>query len=386
MVHRGTADDPTEQRTSQGAYVEVRTRPEGEPLLGLHPLIREFVRTDFPKKDREKYVGKILDRLDYMISQFKEFLPKAPSYEILEYWTRKADYQISFGHFERATSTIEEISGSLINRGYVEEMIRLTMHLFNECDWAVACSSYRDFDMVFDRCLQLMIQMDHEATCDLLERYEAAIPGKSSQFILLCNLRCYFDWYQERYESAIVWGERGDRLKMDTAVDTSFSSKHNLALAHRDGGEVDKAIVIFLGGESLEDVIDQDEELDDKVGSYYGNIGRCLYIKKELNEALVCYVKSARLLQQGRDYVDRLNRGYVRLWIAEVVIHNGEIELGAMFLRASMYTWEECSPPRAEQAKQRLLALVDEHRGLSECLIIPDWKAEGVFSRWLDRQ
>ena len=240
--------------------------------------------------------------------------------------------------------------------------------------------------MVFDRCLQLMIQMDHEATCDLLERYEAAIPGKSSHFILLCNLRCYFDWYQERYESAIVWGERGDRLKMDTAVDTSFSSKHNLALAHRDGGEVDKAIVIFLGGESLEDVIDQDEELDDKMGSYYGNIGRCLYIKKELNEALVCYVKSARLLQQVRDYVDRLNRGYVRLWIAEVVIHNGEIELGAMFLRASMYTWEECSPPRAEQAKQRLLALVDEHRGLSECLIVPDWKAEGVFSRWLDRQ
>ena len=33
--------------------IEVRTQPEGEPLLGLHPIIREFVRTSFPKRDRE---------------------------------------------------------------------------------------------------------------------------------------------------------------------------------------------------------------------------------------------------------------------------------------------------------------------------------------------
>ena len=55
--------------------IEIRTRPEGEPLLGLHPIIRQFVRTSFPKKDREKCVGTILGFLDQMIGRFKNLLP-----------------------------------------------------------------------------------------------------------------------------------------------------------------------------------------------------------------------------------------------------------------------------------------------------------------------
>ena len=60
--------------------VEGRTQNAGEPLLGLHPIIREFVRTNFAKKDREKYVGAILGFLDDMIGQFKPFLAREPSY------------------------------------------------------------------------------------------------------------------------------------------------------------------------------------------------------------------------------------------------------------------------------------------------------------------
>lgn len=366
--------------------VEVRTRPEGEPLLGLHPLIREFVRSNFPKKDREKYVGAILSHLDQMISQFRALLPKAPSYQILEYWTRKADFQMSFGHFEMATSTIEEISRSLINRGYVEEMVRLTMRLFAECDWAVACSSYRHFDSVFGRCLELMIQMNHEATDDLLSRYESAIPGKSSQFILLCNLRCYFEWYHGRFESAIVWGENGERLKESSSVDTSFSCKHNLALARRDGGELEKAIESFLDGESLNSVVAPGERIEAKNAPFYGNIGRCLYFSGKLDEAMVCYIKSAQLLQQGHDHMDQLNRGYVRLWIAELFIDRNEDELAASFLRAAMCMWEKCSPPRSAHVKDKLVAIIGKRGELSEYLEEADWKVEGAFLRWLDQQ
>ena len=182
--------------------IEIRTQPEGDPLLRLHPIIREFVRTAFPKKDREKYVGTILDFLDLKIGRFKNLLAQEPSYEILEHWVRKAELQITFGHFEEATSTIDEIAGPMVNRGYPEEMIRLTRRLLGDIDWAVACSSYKDFDDVFQECLNAMIQIGHDASADLLTRYEAAIPGKSSQFILLCNLRCYAYWYTGKYDLA----------------------------------------------------------------------------------------------------------------------------------------------------------------------------------------
>ena len=67
------------------------------------------------------------------------------------------------------------------------------MRLLSKIDWAEACSSFKDFDTVFEKCLLQMIQMGHDSPEELLKQYESAIPGKSTQFILLCDLRCYSD-------------------------------------------------------------------------------------------------------------------------------------------------------------------------------------------------
>ena len=218
--------------------IELRAQTGGDPLVGLHPIIREFVRTSFPKKVREQYVGKILDHLDRMIDRFRNILSEDPSYDVLEHWIRKAEYQITFSHYDRATDTIAEISQPLTNRGYAEDLIRLTLRLLDECDWTEACTSYRQFDRVFGQCLTQMIQMGHDAVLDLLKKYKHAISHRSTQFILLCDLRCYFHWYLKEYDEAIRWGEEGEKLHEDTTVDTDFSTRHNLALARRDGGNI----------------------------------------------------------------------------------------------------------------------------------------------------
>ena len=366
--------------------IETRMQLEGDLLLGLHPIIREFVRNSFPKEDRERYVGAILDFLDQMIGRFKPLLSKEPSYEILEHWTRKADLKITFERFEEATSTIAEIALPLVNRGYSEEMIRLTMRLFGKIDWAEACSSYKDFDFVFARSLTQMIQLGHDACHNLLTRYEAAIPGKSAQFILLCNLRCYADWYIGKYDSAIRWGEEGQRLKESTSVDTVFSTRHNLALSLRDGGRVPEAIESFLEGESLEVVTTLDERIESKEAPFYGNIGRCLFLTDRLDETLICYVKSAQLLEESYAHQDRLNKGYIRDWIAELLVKREEFELAAALYRAAACMWEDSSPPRAVQAKNKLETLVTKHPELRAYLDEADWKVEDTFGGWLEGQ
>lgn len=366
--------------------IETRPQPGREPLLGLHPIIREFVRTSFPKRDREKYVGAILNFLDQRIGRFKNLLRQDPSYEILEHWTRKAELQITFGRFEEATSTIAEIVGPLVNRGYSEEMIRLTMRLFSEIDWAEACSSYKDFDEVFQWCLIQMIQIGYDAMEDILTRYEAAIPGKSSQFILLCDLRCYADWYSGKYDSAIRWGEAGERLKESTSVDTEFSTRYNLALSRRDGGRVPEAIESFLEGESLEVVTTPGERIEGKEAHFYGNIGRSLFLTNRLDEALVCYIKSAQLLEENHAHSARLNKGYIRYWIAELLMWQEELELAAASYRAAMCMWDNSSPPRANQAKDKLETLVTEHPEHRIYLDEEDAKVEEAYRRWLDSQ
>ena len=365
--------------------VEVRTQVDGEPLLGLHPLIRQFIRTEFPKQDREKYVGTILEYLEDMIGQFRSFLSQEPSFQILEYWSRKAELQIRFGHFEDATSTISEIGPSLVSRGYSEEFVRLVLQLLRECDWAIACISYRQFDEVFQRCINLMIQFGHEEDVDgLLTKYGDAVPGKSSQFILLCDLRCYAKWYAGDFESAIRWGEEGNRLKEETLVDTAYSSRHNLTLARRDGGFVADALEMFLDGIELSKVVTPGEKIEGKDAAFYGNIGRCLFFSERFDEALVCYIKSAQLLQEGRSNRDHVNRGYIRLWIAELLLLKEETELVAAFLRAAVCIWNDVSPPRSRLAEGKLLALVENNEDLREYVVEEDWRVEGVFSRWLD--
>ena len=321
-----------------------------------------------------------------MIGRFKTLLPQEPSYEILEHWTRKAELQITFGHFEEATSTIAEIALPLVNRGYSEELIRLTMRLLGELDWAEACSSYKDFDAVFAQCLNQMIELGHDACHNLLTQYGTAIPGKSAQFILLCNLRCYADWYTEKYDSAIRWGEEGERLKESTSVDTVFSTRHNLALSLRDGGRVLEAIKSFLEGESLEVVTTPGERIESKEAPFYGNIGRCLFLTNRLDKALVCYVKSAQLLEEDHAHSARLNKGYIRYWIAELLMLQEELELAAASYRAAMCMWDDSSPPRANQAKDKLETLVTEHPEYRIYLDEEDAKVEEAYRRWLDSQ
>ena len=231
-----------------------------------------------------------------------------------------------------------------------------------------------------------MIQTAHTATNELLVRYAEAIPGKSAQFILLCDLRCYADWFAGRFESAIRWGEEGYKLKADTAADTAFSTGHNLALSRRDGGRVSEALESFLDGESLEAVVKPGERIADRAAHFYGNIGRCLFLIGKLGDALNCYVKSAQLLEEGRSRDGRQNKGYIRKWIGELLLKQGRVDVAAASYRAAVCMWEECAPPRAAEAEEELEKLVAHHPECGRYLDEVGWKVEEEYGRWLSQQ
>ena len=362
--------------------VEHRLETGGEPLLDLHPIIREFIRTNFAKKDRERYVGAILEFLDRQIYRFKDVLPRSPTYEVMDHWIRKAELHITFERFEEATSTIAQVGPSLSSRGYSEALIQVSIRLFERMSWAEACSSFKDFDDVFRRALIGMIQAGHDAVPTYLSQFEAAIPGKSAQFILLCDLRCYAEWYEGNFPAAIAWGERGEQLKGGSSVDTQFSTAHNLALARRDAGLIDEALANFLGDESLEAVLAPTGP-DDKLAAFFGNIGRCLYFGDRLDEALVCYVKSARLLEGEAQPSSRLNKGYIRLWFGELFEAREDRELSATMYRAAAHMWASTSPPRADGALAKLNALVHAHNDLMGYIDESEWKVEADYVDWL---
>ena len=62
-----------------------------------------------------------------------------------------------------------------------------------------------------------------------------------------------------------------------------------------------------------------------------------------------------------------------------------EFEQAAAIYRAAVCMWEESSPPRAQQAEEKLKELVNEQPELGSYLNRADREVEVVFERWLNR-
>lgn len=214
----------------------------------------------------------------------------------------------------------------------------------------------------------------------LLEQYELTVPERDARYINYCDKRCYSLWARGDFSAAVTWGKMGKVLTQSVDVDTKFTVVHSLALAERDAGEPESALPVFLQGRSLSRVIDPEELDESLVGEHYGNIGRCLHFMGQVEAALICYQKSALLIEKDPARENVLNQGYARQWIGELLVAREQFRLAGVFFRAAYLKWEHVSPPRA--AKARLLAQEIESRA-SRALPVERRNVERICLDWI---
>ena len=155
--------------------------------------------------------------------------------------------------------------------------------------------------------------------------YAKVIPGKGNHFLSYCSEKCYSFWFQEKYAEAIEIGEYGVHLLDESGVSDVSSLRHNLALAYRDSGKIENiklALNHFLRGEELEDILNNIKvELG---GHFYGNIGKCLELLGDKENALTCYFISFDILVKERNSYSILNTGYAASWIFNLLKNSKE--------------------------------------------------------------
>jgi tetratricopeptide (TPR) repeat protein len=366
--------------------IVVKPRTGNTNLLDLHPLVREYIKNRFERREQDRYAVAIIVVLDRLISRFTATLKKQPSFEMLEYWTQKVELSINREDYRAAIGTLNDVMNQLISLGWPEEFVRVARRLFDSMNWDNEFQDVGAADAILHLFVDTLVQLGQRANAeDYLRRYEAAIPGKSTQYINLCDLRCHLYWYSGAYESAIEWGERGETLKTQTKADIKFSCAHNLALARRESGQYGEALTYFLGSVTLEEVLDTSKLETKKDPAFYGNIGRCLQLQGKLEEALICFRKSALLLERtGPELHKVLNQGYARFWIGETFSAQGQFKAGALFLRAAALIWENVSPPRAGTARARFLALGAANSRIADAISnLPQEQLENECKRWI---
>jgi tetratricopeptide (TPR) repeat protein len=350
-------------------------------MIDLHPLIKKFVRDEFPQKERENFIGKVILYLDRRLFGFRKKQSDHVPTSVLEIWIHKVDLQINSGAINTAIESLIEISDVIERNGLNDEFARLSKRIFMEINWIDAVNENGNFVKLFNASSRSMIEAEDAGELDTwLEKYEEAISGKGAQYINLCDIQAYKHWFCRDYEDAILWAERGEALKAESHVDVDYHCGHTLALAQRDSGKSNIAIHYFMDGLSEDDIFSEDRTKT-KTGPFFGNIGRCYYFLGEMSKSLKMYHRSAALLDKGKS--SAIDQGYIRHWVGQAMIGLNRREDAIYFLRAAAEKWTRVAPSLLIEVNDEINKLILDYPNLESIKNAPSWKGENRFSQWM---
>lgn len=359
--------------------IVVKLQDNRDELLELHPLVRAFVRKTFARAEQTSIIDSMLRAYLAFFGIHRSELSKRPRAETIDKWIEAAELCAQSGKLELAFEYLDDVARHFQSSGHTLDFIRVADTLLRSSDWSITPLP-RHFDSVSNALINAVSTMGrtHQARA-LLDDYKASIPHKDARYINFCNLMCHFYWISGDFFSAIKWGVEGVELKRASNVDTTYDSAHNLALAQRDSGAVEDALQFFLHNESLEKVLEPDTLDKARGGAFYGNIGRTLHLMRQIDNALVCYRKSALIIEEEPAAASIANKGYIRQWVGELMYSKSDMRLASACFSAAHAFWELVAPPKAELMVKRLRGEI-EYRGL---YALPHDEAEQLFQLWL---
>jgi len=360
--------------------IVVKPENNAPDLFDLHPLVRQFIKRNFDKSERETYVNSVLSYYTFIIKGIRSMLNVYMPIGMLERWSQKAEIEIEAGMFSEAFSTLSDAKSALIGSGHVEEYIRVSKRLFSSIDWQIGYSKYKEFDGVLVALIKCLTHLgEYEDADDLLDKFEQTIPQKTARYILFCDTKCDSLWLRKSYDRAKEWGEKGVKLKQSTNVDTEHDCEHTLALVRRDSGRPNEAIEYFLKNNDLEKLLDPNDITAHDQGTTLGNVGRCLQKMGRPDDALICYKKSAKALEGETGSTRMDNQAYAREWIGEVLLELEQFELAYCFFITSDDLLSKFTPTRSKLVRKKMDSILRDNPDINVTRV----RAKRVVSNWL---
>jgi len=359
-----------------------KTLESEQEQLELHPLVKEYIIQKYPlQNERSKFITLFVNYYNNAICILRERLNWKMSFDEFEQWTSKVELDINNHDFKSALLTLEEVEDPLLTAGYHYEYLRVAEKLFSKINWKLAISEeYSYFHEQVKSYIATLTETGNVVHAnDNLVKYSNSIQGKGSHYIRYCEMNCYHYWFNGSFDNAIKWGERIIELKKDNSL---VSVSNSLALAWRDSKNeknIEKALVYFLEGNNLVDILNEPIKKD-RNGPFYGNIGRCLWLKGEYENALKCYKKSLFMLNQGTVANSIMNKGYAHFWIGEVLLKLDRNTEAFNFLTKAYNLWSRISPPKANTV-QIELDKIDSKLSIE---IFTDNELEDYCNEWIE--
>ena len=317
--------------------------------IELHPLVKEYIRTNYPSHERSKYIAMITHYYDQYVVVLKQRLGHKLSYDEYINFTHKAELLINAGKYQEALNTLSEVIDSMSTAGYIDELLRVAKMFFNSITWSKKnIEELALFYPFLINSIRLFVENEQEGyTFQLIKEYESTVLDKSEAYLRLCSIKAYVYWFLKDYSEALSICEEALYLMERGEQSDSFDVRHHYALTLRDSRNeenIAKALDLFLGDKILEKLIDKNNPINkDDQGTIFGNIGRCLELLGDTSNALICYYKAFYCIFSFDDVLRAINLGYAAFWIYEILSKNNKYEASIYFLKMAQNEWDKSS-------------------------------------------
>ncbi len=360
-----------------------------ESYLELHPLVKEFIKTNFPSHEQKKYISLFISYYDRVIVLLKPRLNQILSLGEFKSWSNKIELQINNKEYNDAIALLLEIHDAIIRSGYIEEFVRLSCLLLDGLQWSKRnTSQIKNLPKFINEAITSIIDYgDNSSATKHLESYKTSIAGKNNEYILSLSLYTHLHWYNGNFADAIKCGEEAQHLISRSGDSDIWSAKHRLNLAYRDSKiakNINLALNFFLSSYELEEIISPNSFNSEVPYTLYGNTGRCLHFMERYEDALNCYAKSALLISKDNTADEELNKGYAFSWIGETLKISGSEDY-LYFLLYAHQSWKTVAPPLANKIEE-IINTLPKTPTMKSIRSTSSWDIERYCTDWYQKR
>lgn len=358
--------------------------------IELHPLVKEYIRKNYQTSDRSKYISYIINYYDKFIYILKEKISHKLSFDEFSNFTNKAELSINKNDFQSAINTLYDVHSAMSAAGYIEEFIRVSKLLFSSITWSKKnISKLSNFETLWDSVTRASVEFGEDTFADeLIYKYESLIENKEEEYIRLCHVKAYTNWFREQYEVSVNICEEATYLLKRADQADKFNIIHQQALAYRDSEiheNIDKAFDIFIGNNSEEDILSTSNIEINGDGPLFGNIGKCYFLLEKFDDSLIAYYKAFYCIFDSDSHNRLLNLGYAALWISQSLEKKLQPEQAIYFYRFAINAWEASSPVLVNRNKG-MLKIQKSSTTYKSISSQEAWRVERFCLDWISKE
>ena len=357
-------------------------------FIELHPLVKEFIKKNYQISDRNKYISLLIKHYDKYIVVLKNAISYKLNFDEFSNFTNKAELSVTAGDFQNAINTLLEVHGAMSAGGYIEEFLRVANILFSRISWSKrSVSKLNNFEKLLEWTVKSSVEFGAEdINKNLIEKFSSIIEHKEESYIRLCAIKAYSFWFKGEHTDCLSISDEALFLLKKGNQPDNYSIEHHRALSLRDSEtlpNINEALKYFLGQYKLESLLDPQDDSNNPNGIVFGNVGKCLLLKGQTNEAIHCFCKAFVYIENS-DTGDRLlNLGYASFWIAEALESNNLKEEALYFFKYALDSWKSCSPVLSNRNSNRILNYSKSNSNYQSILSQELWRVEKFCNSWV---